>query len=369
MRPAWLEVNFDTLTQNLHSLRERAGNVPAIGLLKANAYGHGAIEVGKELLRLGVWGLSVATTEEARALRQAGIVSRILLMGSLHPQQAADAVELDLIPSLSTLEAAQALNALGKPLSVHLEFDTGMGRTGFPSADAAAIRQQFEAFPNLLIQGIYSHFADAEEDTAWTLEQIAQFQSVQAVFGPGYFYHLCNTAGTVNVPRMTPAPLHMSAIRPGIGLYGLIPGWGVRPIARLLAKPTLVKQLPAGHKIGYNGLYTTQDAEWIATLPIGYADGMPRTLFNRATVFLPSRQARCLVVGRISMDQITVRLPGPVGLDEVFEIATPDFDPTGSLWGWAEMVGTSSYEPAVRLAARLPRVYIREGKEVARTEP
>jgi alanine racemase len=375
MRPAWLEVNFDTLAHNLHALRAKAGNVPAVGVIKANAYGHGAVEVGKELLRLGVWGLAVATTGEAKELRKAGIVARVLLMGSLHPQQAAEVVELDLIPSVSTFDSAEALNALGKPVSVHLEFDTGMSRVGFRPEQAAEVRERFAGYYNLLVQGIYSHFADAEEDVAWTSEQIAQFRHVQAVFGEGYFYHLCNTAGTVNYSQMG-----LSAIRPGIGLYGLIPGWGVQPIARVLAKPTQIKLLPSGRKIGYNGLYTTTGEEWIATLPIGYADGMPRTVFNRATIkirapFEVQQGASdqdvvipCPVVGRVSMDQITVRVPAPVSLDQVFEVASADFDPKSSIWGWAELVGTSSYEPAVRLAHRLPRVYLREGKEVARVE-
>ncbi|WP_027882177.1 alanine racemase [Meiothermus rufus] len=368
MRPAWLEVNFDALAHNFNLLRAAAGQVQVIGVVKANAYGHGAVEVGKELLRLGAWGLAVATTAEARELRRAGIVARILLMGSLHPQEAQDVVELDLIPSLSTLEAAEALNALGRPLAVHLEFDTGMGRVGFQPEEARMVRERFAHYENLLIQGIYSHFADAEEDEPWTKEQIERFQYVQQVFGPGYFYHLCNTAGVVNYGQYG-----LSAVRPGIGLYGLLPNLGLRPIARLLAKPTQVKQLPAGRRIGYGGLYTTQGPEWIATLPVGYADGMPRLVFNRATVRYFRAESLepcvCPVVGRVSMDQITVRLPEPVGLEQVFEVATPDFDPHSSLWGWAELTGSVSYEPAVRLAARLPRVYVRAGEEVARVEP
>jgi alanine racemase len=353
MRPAWLEVNFDALAHNFNLLRAMAGQVQMIGVVKANAYGHGAVEVGKELLRLGAWGLAVATTQEARELRRAGIVARILLMGSLHPQQAREVVELDLIPSISTLESAEALNALGKAVAVHLEFDTGMGRVGFQPEEAGLLKEHFAHYENLLIQGIYSHFADAEEDEPWTKEQVAQFQRVQQVFGPGYFYHLCNTAG----------------------LYGLLPNLGLQPIARLLAKPTQVKELPPGRKIGYSGLYTTQGREWIATLPVGYADGMPRLVFNRATVrFYPEAGAQnpepcdCPVVGRVSMDQITVRVPGPVGLEQVFEVVTPDFSPTSSLWGWAELTGTVSYEPAVRLSPRLPRVYLRGGVEVARVE-
>ncbi|MER3555113.1 MAG: alanine racemase [Meiothermus sp.] len=368
MRPAWLEVNLDSLAHNLNLLRSKAGNVPAIGVIKANAYGHGAVEIGKELVRLGVWGLAVATVEEARELRQARIEARILLMGSLHPTQADEVIELGLIPTLSTVESAEALDAraraTGKKVEVHLEFDTGMGRTGFPVEDAHAVKKQHGRLEGLEVGGIYSHFADAEENLTWTEEQIANFAKVQAVFGPQQFYHLCNTAGTVNFPRMG-----LGAVRPGIGLYGLLPDLGLKPVARLLAKPTLVKQLPPGRRIGYGGLYTTQSDEWIATLPVGYADGMPRLLYNRATVrLLESLDANavCPVVGRISMDQITVRLPGPVGLDTVFAIATADFDPRGSLWGWAELTGTVSYEPAVRLAARLPRVYLRGGVEVAR---
>jgi len=369
MRPAWLEVSFDALAHNFSLLRAKAGHVQVVGIVKANAYGHGAVEVGKELLRLGAWGLAVATTDEARELRKAGIVARILLMGSLHPQQAREIVELDLIPSISTLESAEALNALGKAVAVHLEFDTGMGRVGFQPEEAPMVKEHFVRYENLLIQGIYSHFADAEEDMAWTKEQIANFIQVQQVFGPGYFYHLCNTAGTVNYGEYG-----LSAVRPGIGLYGLLPNLGLKPIARLLAKPTQVKQLPAGRRIGYSGLYTTQNQEWIATLPVGYADGMPRLVFNRATVrYFPEPGAPspepcvCPVVGRVSMDQITVRIPAEVSLEQVFEVATPDFDPSSSLWGWAKLTDTVSYEPAVRLSPRLPRVYWRDGVEVART--
>lgn len=367
MRPAWLEINLDSLAHNLNLLRSRAANVPAIGVVKANAYGHGAVEVGRELVRLGVWGLAVATVGEGGELRRAGMEARILLMGSLHPGQAEEAIEWGLIPSISTLESAQALDAraraAGMRAEVHLEFDTGLGRVGFPVVDAQAVKDGLERLPGIRVSGIYSHFADAEENSVWTEEQIVNFAKVRAVFGPQMFYHLSNTAGTVNFPHMG-----LGAVRPGIGLYGLLPGLGLKPIARLLAKPTLVKQLPGGHKIGYGGLYTTEEDEWIATLPAGYADGMPRLLYNRATVRLLGPDAVCPVVGRISMDQITVRLPGPVGLDKVFAVATADFDPTSSLWGWAELTGTVSYEPAVRLAARLPRVYLRGGVEVARQD-
>ncbi|PZA06255.1 MULTISPECIES: alanine racemase [unclassified Meiothermus] len=371
MRPAWLEINLDSLAHNVALLRSKTLLAQLVGVVKANAYGHGAVPIGKELLRLGAWGLAVATVDEGRELRLGGIQGRVLLMGSLHPDQAREALEADLIASLSTFEGAQALDAaaraLGKIAEVHLEFDTGMGRVGFPWEEAQRVKEALERFSHLKVTGLYSHFADAEENPEFTRMQLAHFRRVQEVWGPGYFCHLANSAGVFNL-----RDYGFDAIRPGIALYGLLPNLGLKPIARLLAKPTLVKQLPPGRKIGYSGLYTTRDYEWIATLPVGYADGMPRLAYNRATVRLSQPSGAgwvCPVVGRISMDQVTVRIPGPVNLDAVFEVLTADFDPGSSLWGWAEMTGTVSYEPAVRLAARLPRVYLRGGVEVARVEP
>jgi alanine racemase len=365
MRPAWLEINLDALAHNLALLRERVGGVGLIGVVKADAYGHGSVEIGRELVRLGVWGLAVATVGEGRRLREAGITARLLLLGALHPAQAGEVLEAGLIPSLSNLEAAlaldQAARALGLRVQVQLKWDTGMGRVGFPWEEAAQVRRALEGLEGLEVGGHYSHFADAEANEAWTRSQIAHFEAVRRVWGPGYLYHLCNSAGILNYPEAA-----YDAVRPGISLYGLWPGVGLRPVARLLARPTLVKCLPPGRPIGYGGLYTTTGHEWIATLPLGYADGMPRALCNRATVRLNGQA--CPVVGRISMDQITVRIPERVSLDSVFEVITPDFDPGSSLCGWAELSGTVSYEPAVRLAARLPRVYLRGGVEVARTE-
>jgi alanine racemase len=365
MRPAWLEINLDALAHNVALLRERVGGVALIGVVKADAYGHGSVEIGLELVRLGVWGLAVATVGEGRRLRRAGITAPVLLLGGLHPSQAGEVLEAGLIPSLSGLEAARALDqgarALGLRAQVQLKWDTGMGRVGFPWEEAAQVRWALEGLEGLEVGGHYSHFADAEGNEAWTRSQIAHFEVVRRVWGPGYFYHLCNTAGILNYPEAA-----YDAVRPGISLYGLWPGVGLKPIARLLARPTLVKCLPPGRSIGYGGLYTTGGHEWIATLPVGYADGMPRSLYNRATVRLNGQNYP--VVGRISMDQITVRIPERVSLDCIFEVVTPDFDPGSSLCGWAELTGTVSYEPAVRLAARLPRVYLRGGVEVARVE-
>lgn len=371
MRPVWLEINLDHLAYNLRLLREAAGGAQIIGVIKADAYGHGAAGVAHELVRLGVWGLAVATVEEGRHLRRSGIEAPVVLLGSHHPDQSPEVLAAGVIPTLSTLEAAAALNRAARVWGVvaeaHLKFDTGMGRIGFQAGEALAIKQRMREFPHVRVSGIYSHFASAEDDPDWTERQIAEFAVVRGVFGPGYLYHTSNTAAIFRAPHAA-----HDAVRPGIGLYGLLPGYGLRPVARLVAKPALVKCVPAGRRIGYGGVYTTAGEEWIATLPIGYADGMPRSLAGRATVrLLPcggQPPVACPVVGMISMDQITVRLPGPVGLEQEFEVVSADFDPTSSLWGWAEQTGTISYEQAVRLSARLPRVYVRGGVEVSRSE-
>jgi alanine racemase len=148
----------------------------------------------------------------------------------------------------------------------------------------------------------------------------------------------------------------------GLALYGLVPGFGLRPVLRLLARPTLVKRLRPGDRVGYGGAFVAQGGEWLATLPVGYADGLPRG----AMAFVRGPGGELFrVAGRISMDQTTVLLPGPVDLWAVFEVLSPDFGPTGLL-AWAEARGTIPYEVAVHLSRRLPRVYLLEGVEWAR---
>ena len=364
MRPAWLEIDLDALAHNLALLRGRAGGVPAIGVVKANAYGHGALEIGRELVRLGVWGLGVATVDEARSLRHGGISAPILLLGSLHPSQAVEVVPLDLVVTLSTLEASRALDqaarAVGQTVEVHLKLDTGMHRVGFPWEEAKASLEALQQLPNLRVTGIYSHLASSDENPEQTEGQIQRMAWVREVLGGDYLYHLANSGGVLFHPKTA-----LQAIRPGIALYGLVAGQGLKPVARLLAKPTLVKRVPAGERVGYGGTYTMEQEGWIATLPVGYADGMPRALSNRGTVRLD--ELECPIVGRVSMDQTTVLIPAPVGLDKVFEVIAADYSAT-SLAGWASLTDSVAYEPAVRLAQRMPRLYMRGGVQVAYSE-
>lgn len=355
MRPAWLEINTTHLRHNLDRLRQMSGQSRVIAVVKANAYGHGAVGLAPYLHQAGVWGLAVATVDEGRELRQAGVQRPILLLGSLHPQQAAEVIEAGLIPTLSTREAALALGQAaveaGEQVGVHLKVETGMNRVGVPWNQALEFAHWLEGLAGVRLEGVYSHLASADEDSGFTLLQLQRFGQLRQQLGGSYLYHLNNSAGSLEFP----AGAH-EAIRCGIALYGLVPQANLKPIARLLARPTLVKYLEAGQGVGYGQTYQVEQPQWIATLPLGYADGLPRSLSNRGVVRW--RGQLCPIVGRVSMDQITVRVPQEVGLEEVFEVVSADFDPQTSLWGWAQQTGTIAYEMAVRLAPRLARVYL-----------
>ncbi len=355
---AWIEVNLDALEANLALLRARAkGEV--IPVLKADGYGHGALPLAQFLEGLGVRRLAVAHPKEARLLREGGVKAELLLLGSLHPLEAEEALRLGLVPSLSTLEAAQALaqkaRALGLTPRAHLKVDTGMGRVGFLWEEALSALRSIEAL-GVRVEGVYSHLATAGEDPGYVELQRLRFAEVQRALGKGYFYHLENSHGLL---------LHGGEnARVGLALYGLVPGFGLKPILRLLARPTLVKRLRPGDRVGYGGEWVAQGGEWLATLPVGYADGLPRG----ATQFVRGPDGALLrVVGRISMDQITVLLPGPLGLEAVFEVIGADFGPTG-LTALAEARGTIPYEIAVHLSRRLPRLYLHQGQVWARID-
>ena len=346
---AWVEVDLAALWANYRLLAGRAGG-EVIPVLKADAYGHGALPLARFLLQMGARRVAVATLAEGRALREGGVEGEILLLGSLHPLEAEEALKLGLVPTLSTLEAAEALSlrarALGLLPRAHLKVDTGMNRVGFPWEEAVSALRAVEAL-GVRVEGIYTHLATAGEDAAFVETQRRRFQEVRRALGEGYFYHLENSLGLLRHGAT-------AGVRVGLALYGLVPGFGLRPILRILARPTLVKRLKAGDRVGYGGEYVAKGGEWLATLPVGYADGLPWG----AVRCVKGPDGRLLkVAGRISMDQTTVLLPGPVGLEAVFEVLSADFGPTGLL-AWAEARGTLPYEVAVHLSRRLPRRYL-----------
>lgn len=354
MRATWLEVDLSRLGENFRFLKNRLSPATrVIGVVKANAYGHGAIPIAKKLLELGAARLAVATAGEGAELREAGIKAPIHLLGSLHPLEAEDVLKADLIPTLATLEAARALAALRPGAKVHVKVDTGMGRVGVRPEELSSFLTEVEGM-GLSVEGIFTHFAVADEDLAFTQAQLERFLAAVQGLKKRYLLHAANSAAI-----LSGVATDLDFVRPGVALYGLPPDQSLesplKPILSWKARATLLKTLPPGHGVGYGLTWKAKGGEWIATLPFGYADGFPRALSNRGFVRLG--QEYLPVVGRVSMDQTTVLLKGPPPPDAVFEVVTADLDPKTSLTGRALALGTINYELATLLSSRLPRVY------------
>ncbi len=357
MRPTWLEIDLAALARNQRRLAGRAPGARVIAVVKANAYGHGAAAVARTLLASGAERLAVATSGEGAGLRREGIDAPLLLLGSLHPDDAEATARWGLTPTLVTLEAARAYAAARPGGATHVKVDSGMGRVGVAPGELAGFVAAVEAL-GLEVEAVYTHFAVADEDEVETRRQLAVFLEAARALPRRYPLHAANSAAI-----LAGLGTDLDFVRPGIALYGLPPDMrtahGLEPVLAWKARPTQVKRLPAGHGVGYGLTYRPQGEEWVATLPFGYADGFFRALSNRG--FVKLRGADVPVVGRVSMDQTTVRVPEGTSLDDVFEVVTPDLDERTSLTGRARALGTIHYELATALSPRLPRLYREDG--------
>ncbi|WP_456446394.1 alanine racemase [Oceanithermus sp.] len=358
MRPTWLEIDLGALGRNCMQLAGRAPEAEVVAVVKANAYGHGAVQVARYLReQCGIRRFAVATSGEGAELRAAGTAEPVLLLGALHPGDAEDAARYGLTPTLVTLEAARAFAAARPGGRVQVKVDSGMGRVGVAPAELAGFVAAVEGL-GLEVEAIYTHFAVADEDEAETRRQLAIFLEAARALPRRYPLHAANSAAI-----LSGLGTDLDFVRPGVALYGLPPDMrgapGLEPVLAWKARPTQVKRLPAGHGVGYGLTYRSAGDEWIATLPFGYADGFSRALSNRGWVRW--RGGYAPVVGRVSMDQTTVLLPEAVGLDEVFEVVTPDLDERTGLTGRARALGTIHYELATALSSRLPRRYRGDG--------
>ena len=367
LRAGWAEIDLDAIRDNVHALRGML--VPPAKLLvvvKANAYGHGAVEVAQAAAAAGAWGFGIATVDEGEELRRAGVREPAVLLDLTLPDEAPRIVALGLSAGVADLDAARALSlaatSSGRTARLHLKVDTGMGRAGCTPADAPALARSIAALPGVALEGCYTHFPSADDvDLAATREQVAEFSRVRAALRgagiEGPLYHAANSAGTLALPEA-----HFDLVRCGIAVYGVSPAphlgarVPLRPAMRLAGRVVQVKRVPAGTAIGYGREYRAARETTIATVPLGYADGIPRLAWRSAEVVAAGR--RLPVAGRISMDQLTVDAgdlvvrPG----DEV------------ELWGPALPVEeiaaaaqTIAWELLVRVAARVPRVFTSGG--------
>lgn len=369
MRAARALIRLDRFIRNIETLRGHIGPGPAICMpVKADAYGHGALRLGRTALEAGARCLGVAAVEEGAELRGGGINAPVLLFSQAQREEIADILALDLSPFVSDREfireLAAASRAEGKQAAVHLKIDTGMGRLGCRPEEAAALAGEIAA-GGLRLAGTATHLArsdsGAPEDAAATEKQLALFRealgSIRAAgFDPG-LVHAANSGGAV---------LHENSrfdmVRPGIVLYGYSPAAGspralpVEPVMELEARIALVKRVKRGETLSYGGIWTAPEDTFTGILPLGYADGLPRLLSGKDyPVFIKGRPYP--LVGRICMDQCTVNL-GPEGGPRRGDRALIFGGPPA--WGAADLaarIGGISYETLCGIGKRVPRLY------------
>ena len=311
---AWAEIDLGALTHNLEVARAASGT-DLMAVVKAGAYGHGLEPVAKALAMQSIAFFGVANAAEARRIREAGVKTRLYLLGATWAGEREEIVARDWTPCLSTLEEADHFNRLaqsaGKRLKTHLAVDTGMGRGGFAPDQLLECLPALERMAHLEIEGIGSHLPSADEDDEFTRVQIARFDTVLDALGGSQRFkwrHLLNSAGLLAYQSGA-----CNLARPGLMLYGVapLPGFqtSLRTVMTLKARVTLVRTLPAGHGVSYGRQFVTLRPTRVATLGIGYGDGYPRHVSGAgADVWVHGR--RCPILGRVTMDQIMVDVSG-----------------------------------------------------------
>jgi len=367
-RPTWAEIDLDALSRNLAAVRGRIGGRAILAVVKADAYGHGAVEVTRALEAEGVERFGVALPEEGVELRRAGIRAPILVLGGFAPPQADLLLRHDLVPAIYRPDQVEALAAAarrhGLMAPVHLKVDTGMGRLGVPAADVPAFIGVVEGSPSIRLTGAFSHLAVADDPAdPFTSRQIDQFrEAIAAIRARGLApeeIHLANSAAVLDHP-----PAWLTLVRPGLILYGYAPSsrvtpLTVRPVLSLKTRIIYIKDVAPGTTLGYGRTFAAARPTRVASLAIGYDDGLPRLLSNRGHVLVRGRRAP--VVGRISMDLTTVDVTDipEAGLgDEVVVLGGSGGEVVDAdrIAAWAE---TISWEVLCGLGPRVPRLYIR----------
>lgn len=367
----WLEIDITALLENVAALRRVVGeNVALFPVVKANAYGHGAVPIAHALLRAGCAGLCVARLDEGIALRQAGIRAPIWILGWIPPEHISAAVEYRLTPTINSLAQAAALHAAtprGEQTPIHIKVDTGLSRYGLLPDEVLPFVRDMRMFNHLSIEGLWTHMARADEpDPTPTQRQLARFAHVlEAVHAEGVHPRWLHTAASAAIlnPALENAA-HFNAVRPGISIYGLRPShavaWPVhlRPVLTWKARVARVRELPAGTAISYGGTFVTPHAMRVALVPVGYGDGYPRALSNRGEVLIQGR--RCRIVGRVCMDNIVVDINHVEHVEEGDEVVLIGRQGDAAITAddLANWLGTINYEVVTQILPRVPRFYI-----------
>jgi alanine racemase len=356
----WAEIDRSALLHNLGVVRERIGVADVLAVVKANAYGHGLVGVS-ETVASEVQLFGVANLEEAIALRTAGLPHPIIILGPALPAERPAVVEREFIPTLSTIDEAEAFDRIG-PVSINFKVDTGMGRMGVPEIESLAAFKKVSALRNLRVHSVSTHMPVSNEDVNYTRDQLVRFRKVVEQFRaevPGdYKAHVLQSAGTLAF-NDTPHEI----VRAGVMLYGISPLSEfqklLRPAMTWKTRIALIRDMPAGHGISYGRTFITPRAMRVATLSAGYADGYPRHVSNRDGAVLV-RGKRCPLLGRVTMDlmMIDVSQIGDAAVGDEAVLMGRQGDEEISTTELAERADTITWEIITRIGSRVRRVYV-----------
>lgn len=370
-------ISLDAVEQNFREMRKNiAEDTKMIAVVKADAYGHGAVPIAHLIENHDyIWGFAAATAEEAVHLRQAGITKPILILGIVFDEYFPELVQYDIRPAVCEYDEAKKLSdeavLQNKTVHIHIALDTGMTRIGYADIPESVEEiKKIAELPNLEIEGMFTHFARADEyDRSPAMVQLERYQDFsKRVEEAGVdipLHHCSNSAGIIRVPEA-----NLSIVRAGITIYGIYPSSEVErdivklaPVMELKSHITYVKDVPAGAAISYGGTYVADKKRRVATIPVGYADGYPRQLSNKGWVLIHGKKAP--ILGRVCMDQFmadVTEIDNVKKGDEVTLLGR-DGDEFISIEEMGDLCGRFSYEFACDISSRVPRVYIKDGKE------
>ena len=373
------DIDLDAICHNMEEMHRLTDpNTKLMAVIKTDGYGHGAIPIARELEAVDyVYGYAVATEEEALALRADGIGKPVLILGYTFPEQYEALLQARITPAIFTLESARLLSETAERLNttahVHIKLDTGMGRVGFlVSEESADVIAQIAKLPHIMIEGMFTHFARADEtDKTSANRQLSDFLHMADMLEKRGVHvplkHCSNSAGILDLPQA-----NLDIARAGITLYGLHPSEEVhlermdmKPAMSLKSQVVHVKTLPAGYGISYGGTYVTETERRIATIPVGYGDGYARSLSNKGDVLIRGRRAP--ICGRICMDQFMVDVTDipEVCVGDVVTLIGTDGREQITMEELGEKSGRFNYEFACDLGKRIPRIFYRDGRRIA----
>lgn len=375
-RPTWVEIDLSALRHNLLAIKKTAGpGVKIMGIVKADAYGHGDYEVCRVLLNHGVEILGIAILEEGIQLRDKGIQAPLLLLGGLFEDQIDTVIQYNVIPAVYDLKLARVLSKraheLHKTIPVHVYVDTGMGSIGVTYDKAVEFVKSLYDIKNIFIDGIYTHCSSSDEkESAYTNLQIRRFRDILTTLDAIKIgipvRHMANSGAIIGYPDA-----YFTMVRPGLSLYGLYPSEevsrdiGIRPVMSFKTRVIHIKDMQSGDYVGYSRTYKITKPTCVATLPFGYDDGYNRLLSGQGKVII--RGVTASIIGRVCMDQCFVDVSHINGVsvgDEVVVYGSQGQE-TISIESIAKQLQTIPYEVTCSVSKRVPRIYINQEEKEA----